>query len=314
MKQIILFTLLSLICIQCTNNEIAPTISEEMKLRYKSDSSLYSIVTDIQNEVGQNFYGNARIGNVYGECKIRLIKGLDTALINAQVFCKVNYEQFGANYQSRTESANEEYAFYGFSPIRSDALEFENDFISRLFPVVFKANASGRGDYGKHSNAYFAVDTVSKELTCIIKGHGGGFTYMGTLPLSALQLQKAIDAFKALFPPQLLKSDYEVEVKMGYQSNGYGGYVCFIPYQEENFESFRILSEPDTNKLLNNYADKPEEFYKIMFFHKSLVKNKMGEFYSGDIYNADSVLVIKDCFIFMGDPWVECENWPDWVT
>jgi hypothetical protein len=308
MAQRFLLILLSIIFIQCSNNSNSSSTTDELRNRYKLDSSLYSIIVGIQGEVKQNFSGTARVGDASGECKIRLIRGVDTALINAQVVTSVNIEQYGANYQSRKYSAEEEYAFYGFSPTRSGAAGFTDKFSSSIFPVVFEAPAKGKGDYGQDSRAYFAIDTVNKELTCIILGHNGGFSYYGSLPLSDALLQKAIASFKELSPPDLLKPD--LGLTSGYESNGYGGYTFYFPEELENLQNYRIFTEADTTKLHSDYIVKKVSFYKIMFFNKKEIQNQMGNFYIGDIYNSDSVLVTKDCYISLDDPWVYCGNMP----
>lgn len=300
----------------CSGVESSYHESDKYKMRYKADSALFAVITNIQNEVGQNFSGDSRSGDAIGSCRIRLIRGVDTALINAEVSVSFVFEHFGENYHQSKRSAREEYAFFDFKPVSSSELGLLDEYTKNFFPVVFKGNASGKS-YGKHSNAFFGIDTVNKQLVCIIRGHNSNFRYYGYLPLNKKLVAKAKASFNELYPETMLVTSNDCEIKaddLSYMDNGYGRHPFMTPQRDLSLELYRIFSASHIDSLHQEYEFKTESFYEIMFFPKKEFWCGSVLWYVGDVYNGDSILVTENCFITSDDPWVQFENWPLDVT
>lgn len=293
-------------------------------MRYKADSALFAVITNIQNEVGQNFSGDSRIGDATVSCRIRLIRGVDTALINAEVSVSIVTEYFGENYHQSKRSVREEYAFFDFKPVSSSELGLIDEFTKDFFPVVFKGNASGKS-YGKRSNAFFGIDTVNQQFVCVIRGYNSNFSYYGYLPLNKKLVAKAKASFNELYPETMLgnagfqtitkSKDCEIVTEgLSYLDNGYGRHPFMTPQRDISLEQYRIFSASQLDSLHQEYEFKTESFYEIMFFPKKEFWCGSALWYVGDVYNGDSILVTENCFITSDDPWVEIENWPLDVT
>jgi hypothetical protein len=279
---------------QCTNNlqeqqEEEKPIAAQRLITFRADSALYWTIKQIQKEVGQSFEGKeARIGDARGSVRILLFEGLDTALINARVSVNVAFTQYGDNYTVREKTAKEDYAFVYYQMCRPLDIGYDEEFTQRIYPVVFKYQASGWGNYGKNSNAYFGIDTVKSTLFCIISNEA--FSYYGYIPLNSAQMAKAKQQFK-----EVAINFYGLDQRIlthGYIMDRRGDVLFYKTYSKAY-----ILMAPNTDSLHPDYIQKAAQWFEdVEFYSKGVINNAGNRYERIDIYK-DSKLIARDCYI-----------------
>jgi len=278
---------------QCTNN-LEEQQEEEKQIAaywlnvFKADSTLYWSIKQIQKEVGQSFEGAARIGDTRGSVRILLFEGLDTALINARVSVNVSFTQYGDNYTVREKTSKEDYAFVYNEMCRPLDIGYDEEFSQGLYPVVFKYQASGLGNYGKNSDAYFGIDTANSSLFCIIDNKT--WSYYGVIPLNKAQMAKAKQQFK-----EVAINFYGLDQRIltqGYIMDSWGGVLSYVTYSKAY-----ILTAPNTDSLHPDYIQKEAQWFEdVEFYSKGVIYNSGDRYERIDIYK-DSKLIARDCYI-----------------
>jgi hypothetical protein len=287
------FLLLLLFYTRHTNNlkdrqEEEKQIAAQRLITFRADSALYWTIKQIQKEVGQSFEGTAFIGDARGSVRILLFEGLDTALINARVSVNVAFTQYGDNYTVREKTAKEDYAFVYYQMCRPLDIGYDEEFTQRIYPVVFKYQASGWGNYGKNSNAYFGIDTVKSTLFCIISNEA--FSYYGYIPLNSAQMAKAKQQFK-----EVAINFYGLDQRIlthGYIMDRRGDVLFYKTYSKAY-----ILMAPNTDSLHPDYIQKAAQWFEdVEFYSKGVINNAGNRYERIDIYK-DSKLIARDCYI-----------------
>ena len=278
---------------QCTNN-LEEQQEEEKQIAaywlnvFKADSTLFWSIIQIQEEVGQSFEGAARIGDTRGSVRILLFEGLDTALINARVSVNVAFTQYGDNYTVREKTSKEDYAFVYNQMCRPLDIGYDEEFSQGLYPIVFKYQASGLGNYGKNSNAYFGIDTANSSLFCIIDNKT--WSYYGVIPLNKAQMAKAKQQFK-----EIAINFHDLDQSILTQGNlmdSDGEVLYYVTYYKAD-----ILTAPNMDSVHPDYVQKEAQWFEDVKFYSKGVIDKAGNRYERiDIYK-DSKLITRDCYI-----------------
>jgi len=277
---------------QCTNN-LQEQQEEEKQIAaywlnvFKADSTLYWSIKQIQKEVGQSFEGAAFIGDARGSVRILLFEGLDTALINARVSVTLPFAHYG-DYYTEEKTTKEKYSFVFIEMCRPLDIGYNEEFSQGLYPVVFKYQASGWGNYGKNSNAYFGIDTVNSALFCIIDNET--WSYYGVIPLNKAQMAKAKQQFK-----EVAINFYGLDQRIltqGYMMDSWGGVLSYVTYSKAY-----ILTAPNTDSLHPDYIQKEAQWFEdVKFYSKGVIDNAGDRYERIDIYK-DSKLIARDCYI-----------------
>lgn len=283
---------------QCTNN-LQEQQEEEKQIAsywlnvFKADSALYWTIKQIQKEGAQSFEGAAFNGDARGSVRILLFAGLDTSLINAEVSVNLPFIHYGTHY---TEAKNsiEDYAFVYNQMCRPLDIGYVEEFSQGLYPVVFKYQASGLGNYGKNSDAYFGLDTANSTLFCIIDNKT--WSYYGVISLNKAQMAKAKQQFKEI-AINFHGLDQSI-LTQGNLMDSDGEVLYYVTYSKAD-----ILTAPNMDSVHLDYVQKKAQWFEDVKFYSKGVIDRAGDRYERiDIYK-DSKLITRDCYIHSDSLW-----------